>query len=107
MLVTVMAFSGCATFGTKPWADRSPTEKALFFWDNYNSHFDATMSLANDPNITENQRQVVRLKKLVLKEFKTALVIYDDIVMAGGVPSLEAEQKLLKFIDRLVQAGGK
>ena len=107
-LVLVFLFAvGCATINLgKPWEERTPQEKALAILDAYNAQHENTMAMALNPNLTEAQKEVVRVKKATLAELYPLVQIYVTTVEGGGVPSPENEAAILRLIDRLVMLGG-
>ena len=107
VLGVILVFVSCATFSNvKPWAERTPKEKALSFLQMYNRQFDDTMRLASTPNITESQKEIVRTKKKLLTEMRTPLDIYSMAVIEGRIPSADLESKLILLVDKLLAAGG-
>lgn len=105
-VVILLLLVGCATIGIKPWADRSPQEKASYFMSIYNKEFNDTRLVATNPNITDTQRKVVRIKKEILTKLWLAIGAYDSIVIRGEIPSIMDEQKILDYINQLATAGG-
>ena len=103
-LLLVMFLAGCATLGVKPWAERTPKEKALVILEAYNAEFQNTLSMALNPNLTESQKQVVRQKKAILMQLYPLIQLYVGVIEAGGIPSASDEQAILNLIDQL---GGK
>lgn len=104
LIIICIAFVSCAMLGTKPWADRTPKEKALAILEAYNAQYQNTLSMALSPNLTEEQKQIVRTKKAIIKELHPLVSTYLAIVEIGGVPSAKDEQAILNLLDRL---GGK
>lgn len=102
-LLVLVFLSSCATLGTKPWSDRTSDEKLLYFLGIYNTQFADTFRMANKPVLTDSEKQIVRLKKEILKKMDIVLSIYKNTVMAGTVPSKEDELKLFAFIDELAK----
>ncbi len=104
LIIICMALVSCAMLGTKPWADRTPKEKALAIIEAYNAQYQNTMTMALNPSLTEEQKKIVRAKKAILKELNPLINAYLSIIEVGGVPSIKDEQAILNLIDRL---GGK
>ena len=102
-LLMVMFFASCATLGTKPWSERTSDEKLLYFLGIYNTQFADTLRMASKPVLTDSEKQIVRLKKEILKKMDIVLSIYKNTVMAGNVPSKEDELKLFAFIDEIAK----
>lgn len=105
-IVALVVLAGCASVGVKPWTERSPQEKSSYFMAIYNREFDDTMAMAKNPAITEAQKDVVRVKKNVLKKLWPAIKAYDEIVVQGKIPSVFDEQNILDMINRLATVGG-
>ena len=72
--------SSCSIFGTKPWSERTPKEKSSYFMAIYEKQFDDTLAMAQKPNLTEDQRKIIRTKKAILEKIWVAMWAYDDIV---------------------------
>jgi len=101
-LIMTFLIVGCSMFtGIKPWKDRSAEEKELFFKQTYNSQYDDTMALATKPNLTEGEKKIVRLKKSILTEARTAIDLY-SIYIAQGKPTAALEAQILNLFDKLV-----
>lgn len=103
--ILVLFIAGCASFGVKPWTERSPQEKASYFMAIYNKQFNDTVRLAGTPNITEAQKVVVRKKKEILGKLYPAISFYDSIVARGEIPAIADEQAILDLINRLAMEG--
>lgn len=105
LLVLAIALAGCATFGVKPWTERSPQEKSSYFMAIYNKQFNDTVRLAATPNITEAQKATIRKKKEILGKLYPAISFYDSIVARGEIPAIADEQAILDLINRLAMEG--
>ena len=67
LMVLVLFIAGCATFGGgKTYKDMTPKEKSTYFMGIYNKQYADTLAMANTPNLTEDQKKVVRTKKEIL-----------------------------------------
>ena len=106
VVLILVLVAGCASLGVKPWMERTPQEKASYFMSIYNKQFTDTMNMAKNPNITEEQRKVVRVKKDLLTKLWLAIGTYDSIIIRGEIPSLLDEQKILDYINQLAAGGG-
>lgn len=105
LFLIVVLVAGCATLGTKPWAERAPQEKASYFMAMYNKQFNDTMNMAKNPNITDAQRKTVRTKKAILEKLWVAIGTYDSVVIRGEIPSALEEQRILDYINQLAAGG--
>jgi len=106
IVLILVLVAGCASLGVKPWMERTPQEKASYFMSMYNKQFTDTMNMATNPNITQEQRKVVRVKKDLLTKLWLAIGFYDSAVIRGEVPSILDEQKILDYINQLAAGGG-
>ena len=106
MVMILMILVSCATLGIgqKSWAERTPAEKSLAILEAYNTQFADTMRMALRKDLSETEKQLVRSKKVVLKEVKPLIEVYVAIVEAGGIPSSLDERKIMEYIEKL---GGK
>jgi len=105
ILLMVMAV-GCATLGLKPWAERTPEEKALAIVQTYNDEDRdvralATAIVANPNAYTEAEKKAVRAKKATLVELKPYVDIYKTAVLTGQIPSKETEDKIIELLRKL------
>jgi len=74
----------------------------------YDSNFDydaATQKYTLKPTVTDAQKDVLRVRDQVLRDFKAAIDVYRGFVKSGQTPSVEAEQRLIGFI-RQFSGGG-
>jgi|GEM_PF-3436301 len=98
--------AACASMSTtiKPWSERSAKEKALAILSMYNAQFLNTLEMANNPKITDDQKEIVRIKKRILKELNPLIEFYLFAISMGQIPDKELENKILNLLDQL---GGK
>ena len=102
LLLSLLVLASCAMFQkVKPWADRSPQEKALAFNDAYIAIYDDTYNMAADPKSTPAQLQTAAAKKKVLTEIWPLLLAYNRVVKAGGVPTKAEETVILDLFNKL------
>lgn len=97
---------GCATTSTQV---SSPKQTALYFLDQYNSAYDDTLTMANNPSITASQKELVIKKKAILKQMWPLLKTYTSVVNGGGIPSPKDEATIYGLINQLTNlaTGGK
>ena len=103
VLMCLVLMSGCVWFSTniKPWEQRTPKEKALAVLETWNTEFRNTMAQAQRTDLTEAEKETVKIKKSILQESKPLIDIYRQTVNGGGVPSKESEDQILALLDRL------
>jgi hypothetical protein len=108
ILIAIAILSGCATMSitAKPWGQMTPKEKSSQFIQTYNTQYQDTMFMASNPNITEEQKWIVRTKKAILTKAWPIIKVYDAVAAGGGVPSPQDEQAILELINQLATMGG-
>jgi len=95
-LLCAIALIACATAGKAP----SPEEKLIYFYSIFNAQYEDYLSMAKMENLTEGQKSVMRFKKPVLETLMVLLPICDEQVKMG-VPSIETEQQIYDYLNKL------
>ena len=95
---------GCPAPGTqlKSISEMTPKERATWFLSVYNKQFKDTKAMAERPDLTEDQKEVVRAKKKILAEVKPYLGIYIAAVDDGKLPARETEDKIIALLNDLM-----
>ena len=94
--------ASCATQkGTLSWNNLTPEGKAAFALSVYNTEYDNYLLLAKKPNLTEEEKKVLRVKRKVLVALKPVLDSYATYVRSGQLPPQELERKLLDLVTQL------
>ncbi len=105
VIILALVLTLCACTGlmqnVKPWADRTPKEKALAINEAYNSEFRDAMRMATDPTSTPTQLDVAMQKKAVLSEIWPLLVAYNRIVNKGNSSTKADEDAILELFNKL------
>ena len=103
VLMCFMLMSGCAwiSANVKPWDQRTPKEKALAVLETWNTEFRNTETQAKRTDLTETEKETVRIKKAILKESKPLIDVYRQTVNGGGIPTKESEDQILALLDKL------
>ena len=103
VLMCLVLMSGCVWFSAniKPWEQRTPKEKALAVLETWNTEFRNTMAQAQRTDLTETEKETVKIKKAVLQESKPLIDIYRQTVNGGGVPTKASEDQILALLDKL------
>ena len=100
IILCIAFFAGCSTT-LQNVKDMTPEQKATWMMGVYNSQFDNTMEMAKRPDLTEEQKVIVRSKKKVLQKVKPLIALYKEYVKNGAMPSQETEDEILKLLDEL------
>lgn len=85
----------------KPVSEMTPKEKVTFFMSVYNAQADDYKAMIAKPNLTNEQKQVLREKKEVLTQVYPFIQSYKTYVDAGAVPSPEVEASIMDLINQL------
>jgi hypothetical protein len=85
----------------KPVSEMTPKEKATFFMGVYNSQAEDYKAMVAKPNLTNEQKQVLREKKKVLTEVYPLIQSYTTYVDAGAMPTPEVEASIMNLINQL------
>ena len=109
ILVVLLAFlfsSGCAALlpggeGTISWNDMTPKQKATMMMGAYNTLYDNYKFQVAQPNLTEEQKGILKGKKEILTNVWPLIALYDSTVSVGNVPPAELEVQILNMIDQL------
>ncbi len=97
-LGVMLIFSGCATTGPP----MSVKGKAAMVLATYNSQTQMTASMSQRPDLTEEQKVMVRKKKAIIVKLDPMIKAYGTLIQAGGTPSPNDEQAIYQLIDELV-----
>lgn len=87
--------------GLKPVSDMSPKEKATFFMSVYNAQAEDYKKMVTTPNMTDDQKQVLREKKKLLTELYPMIGAYTTYVDAGAIPDAATEAAITGIINQL------
>ena len=92
--------AGCAS-QVQQFQDMSPKEKATFFMKVYNGQFDNYQAQSTNPDLTDEQKKMLKVKYDLLKTMWPLVNAYNMVVDAGSTPGPQTEQELLNLIDQL------
>jgi len=106
VLILAISFAACGAVEIKPWTNRTPVEKSLFFMDCYESQYSDTLNMAHRADLTDAQKEIVRAKKSLLMKVKPLLLSYDDYVKNGLTIPAGLEQRIIDFLNKLATTGG-
>lgn len=92
IIVSLLAFSCIGT---------SHREKATLFNSIYNAQYDDYKVVAAQPNLSEEQREILRTKKRIFDKLWEPLKTYSKYADTGQKPSRETETLIIKLINQL------
>jgi ABC-type glycerol-3-phosphate transport system substrate-binding protein len=102
-IVLALMLVGCAGM-QKPeqsFSDMTPKQKVTIMMGIYNAQYDDYKLKVAIPNLTEEEKQVLRTKKQVLTQVYPLIQSYDLIQAAGGTPTAEAEANIMQLLSNL------
>lgn len=99
LMIVAFFFQGCAT-GAKPYNELTPKEKLAYMYQVYNAQHEDYMAMAANPNLTEEQKVILRKKKPILVSLQSLIPAYDQQVRLGA-PSAESEQQIYNLLNQL------
>jgi hypothetical protein len=106
LFIVIASSLGCAAMRIKPWSQRDYQEKAQTMMAAYNRQFNETMEMASYGNLSDKQKDVVRLRISLLEKAWPLIRGYDELIVRGEKPSAELEQEILNILTKLIDAGG-
>jgi hypothetical protein len=86
--------------GAKPYSEMTPNEKLTYMYQIYNAQHEDYMVMAANPNLTEDQKKVLRAKKPILTTLQTSIPLYDQSVQTGA-PDHAQEQQIYNLLTQL------
>ncbi len=94
--------AGCAWFqaGVKAVQDMSPREKATWMMALYNTKYEEYVAAAAKPDLVEDERKVLRVKKDALTVAWPLIKAYVSYVETGAVDK-DAEEACLRAVSAL------
>ena len=99
LLLLLLTFGGCAMFAQTV---DTPEKRALAILKTWNSQFDDTMAMAKMPNLSEEQKELVRTKKKWLGLLKPLVDLYVNVVKTEGTVPEVIERELKRMINQLI-----
>ena len=99
LLLLLLTFGGCAMFAQTV---DTPEKRALAILKTWNSQFDDTMAMAKMPNLSEEQKELVRTKKKWLGLLKPLVDLYVNVVKTEGTVPEAIERELKRMINQLI-----
>ena len=79
----------------------TPKQKAILFMHTYNAQCEDYLILAAKPDLTEEQKQILREKKAILMKLYPLVNAYINFVEKGDIPSEEIENEINSLLNGL------
>ena len=101
LIVLMLMLSACAEQGMKSPSDMSPKEIAIWADKVYVAEYDGYELEAANPNLTEDQKVILRQKKMILTELHPLLMTYNAYIDSGVLPEQQTTNAILSLVYRL------
>ena len=91
----------CASIGVKSIDQMSGKERATFFMNIYNSQVADYRALVAMGNLTEDQKEILRIKRRIMVEVYPLIETYNVWVDNNAQPSVELEAQIIDLLNRM------
>ncbi len=103
LVIVMVVFSiGCLQQGIKPLSEMTPQEKAVWMLSVYTSQYDDYKLQVVKPDLSDDQKNILREKKKALTEVYPLIELYIGYVDTGALPTIETETLIINNLDRLL-----
>ena len=102
MLVTLLLFGCTFTPKINNWAKLTPKGRLTVAMHIYNQEYDSYVAEVKKPNLTEKEKEILRLKKEALTKLYGVIGTYKSYVLTGDVPPTWLEQNLLDAMQTIL-----
>ena len=100
-IVGVLFLCNCATIGVKPYNEMTPRERALFLVTTYNK-LDAEYRIqAIMPNLTDKDKEMLRVKKQIMTQLYPLIDAYRMAVENNVTVPPSLEPMIMNLLDQL------
>lgn len=87
--------------GMKPLSEMTPKEKATWMMNVYSAQAEDYKSMIKRPDLTNEQKAILRNKKDVAEKVWPLINTYRTYVNSGAVPTREVEGEIIELINDL------
>lgn len=104
VVVCLFFLMGCVTpggEGPKPLSEMTPKEKATWMMGIYNAQARDYKAMVARPDLTNEQKEVLRKKKDVMTQVWPMINTYNAYVDSGAVVNKSTEDQIIKLINDL------
>ena len=78
-----------------------PKQKAAAIMNSYNKAYDDYQMRVDDPNLTPEQKDILKTQKQILTELYPKIKIYNKYVETGQIPTREIEAEINELLFKL------
>jgi disulfide oxidoreductase YuzD len=102
LLIFIFLFS-CAGLIPVPIQEMTPKQRAAYFMGIYNRQDKDYKTKAAMPNLTEDQKKILREKRTALIKVYPLIQAYDIYVTEGNIPNKDIEREIMDLLSVLEQ----
>lgn len=100
VFLCIALLSCTANIPLVPVDEMPPEQKAGFFMSFYNREYNDYLAVAQRTELTEEQRVILRKKKIILTRVYPMIENYSDYVAAGAIPSQASEAAIMELLNQ-------
>jgi len=100
LLIAVMVLFGCIS-QIKPIDQWTPKEQAVYFMGVYTDEYDNYMRMSKLTSLSEEQKVILRKKKIILTEMYGPIKMYMRYVDTGRIPTEEMYDYIMEKLTAL------
>jgi len=97
-VLVLFLFVGCAQLSL------TPKQTILWALNVYNAQYDLYVEQAAKPDLTEDEKEILRVKKTVLVDLEHALNLATADIQAGVTVDDEVQEDIKYLVNRLLEA---
>lgn len=102
LIVLILFVISCAGF-RESFKDMNPTQKITYFMGIYNRQYEDYKVTANRPDLSEEQKKLLREKRRILTSVYPLIQAYDLFVSKGNMPNGNKEEEIIDLLLELEQ----
>ena len=107
-VILLASLMGCAGVPTIPDPTKmTPKQFSAYAMATYNTQYEDYKLEVAKPNLTEEQKKILRQKKVILTTAYPLIQTFDLAVVEGKPIDLALQTRILDLISQLVTKGGK
>ena len=100
LLIFIFLFA-CAGLIPVPIQEMTPKQRAVYFMNIYNRQYEDYKTKAAMPDLTEDQKKILRERRAALIKVYSLIQAYDIYAAGGNTPNIEQEQQIMNLLSYL------
>ena len=99
----ILSFVGCNGSELKPIGEMTASEFSVYVHSIYNSQYDQYMADVIQPNLSEDQKKILKTKKIILTEMYDPMMLFTSYVKSGAIPPDELRIRVTAILNNLIE----